>query len=148
MASVNQRSFTFIPTDSRSKPAQEAIRAHIMRRRHRQARPVRLAKTPQDQFEEHIHFWKQRSDQTVFSDDPKSSRNSENSSITESPQFLDAVLEEDSESSLSGGGTLHLPNLEKLSPGKGNFEFSSQLTEQGDVEEMLIQYCKVRYSTT
>ncbi|RVX67919.1 hypothetical protein B0A52_08524 [Exophiala mesophila] len=60
MASSNDGRFTFIPVDWRCKPAQEAIRVHIMRQRHRQAR--RDPKTPrvmrhERSSGEEIHFW-------------------------------------------------------------------------------------------
>lgn len=145
MAGSNERLFTFIPMDWRSKPAQEAIRVHIMRNRHRQARRGRKipqTKRPQGHFEEQLHFWKPREHQEGLPDDSPPPRTQSHSLSDESPQILDSISDQG-----SGVGQcieLSLPLLieEKKALAEFTLATSPSRTDQGNVEEMLLQHCK------
>lgn len=115
-----------------------------MRGRHRQTRSAKKllpVQAPQKRVEQQIHFWEQLTDQARVLDDSVSP-DSERSSSTLSPQYLDPTLGPNSDYGSPGGQLLRPSNSGTTSLETSNHEFNSNVTDQGEVEDMLIQYCK------
>lgn len=145
MADSNDGSFTFIPVDWRCKPAQEAIRVHIMRRRHRQAR--RDQKTPQArrykrQSGEEIHLWSPLDDHSGRSEDWLGYRCESFSSSRTSPESLPLDFGQ-APGDGHGGLRLYSSPFSPASSGNLNSVISPPVPSPSDVEAILLQHCKV-----
>lgn len=139
MASSKLPSFTFIPTDWRSKPAQEAIRVHILRHRHRQARRGRKktpTRTPERQFEEQLHFWELQEHHGARRDGPPRPESPHRTPTAGSPLISNPASDDDLGGCTGVEPSSPSPNAENAS------QPTSSPTNQSEVEEMLVQYCK------
>lgn len=138
MAPSKERRFTFIPVDCRSKSAQEAIRGHIMRHRHYQARLNRKVKkarpASQAQFEEQLHFWESSKGQISSPEDPTTPHAPISSSGSHSPQPFGTIYE----------SSPPRPAEEEFALGGTTVDQASSPVDQDYVEQTLIQYCKAR----
>ena len=146
MASSNDGRFTFIPVDWRCKPAQEAIRVHIMRQRHRQAR--RDPKTPrvmrhERSSGEEIHFWNSSDEYSGRSKDCES-RADRLSASRECPRLPHSDIGQspgDEYRSLLLSPSASSPELSETSDSVIYPPLSSPL----DVEEILVRHCEAYF---
>lgn len=131
---------TFIPTESRSKAAQEAIRVHVLRHRHRQRRESRRIRGKDDPVVGHhggqFQIWQPSSTASLFVQSGSLSPDSICRHPPDPYVDLDLSIQDEGIECISPSIVGRCAELDSATENQGS------TLDRRAIEEMLIQYCE------